>query len=862
MSINAIIRIFARCSSANPRFNANHKIHLTCSLFSTLVRYISFLIILFTSTIAYAQPKEYFLSGMVRDSLSMEPLPYASIMLVDGKSGTLTDARGIFGMSVPMDAKALTVTCLGYDKKTVTVKYGPTNLYDLYLSPSTIELHEVVVHKKKYSKKNNPAVDFVRKLKENRHLTDPCRNESYEYTSNQHITLAINDFTKKNENSSLYRRFPFIWDYVDTSEVSGKPILNLISHDKTVRTTFINHGKSRKDSILAQHSVGIDEVADVSSMRTFYEDVLGEINLYDNDINLLQNRFVSPLSRIAPDFYRFYLTDTVQVEDEKCIVLSFYPRNSATFGFIGQIYVPADNPAMPIRRISMRTAPDINLNFIQTLHISQKFATAEDGSSLKVNDDITIEARIAPGTPGIYCRRQADYYDFAINMRQPAMLVSPTLATAALSDSVPSASDSVASLLTRMRKVPVFYWGEKILKVLVGGYVPTGSPSKFDFGPVNTLVSHNSYEGWRFRLGGMTMAALSPRLFSKGYVAYGVNDNKFKYSGELEYSFIDKNQHSREFPIRSVRATYTYDLDHIGQHYLFTNSDNVFLSLQRMSDKHVAYRRYAEMLFTWEFDNHFSISASASSERLTPTPGLLFISGEGMNFSHLNTNGFAISLRYGKGEKFYQGRSYRIPINQDAPIFMLTHTFAPRSAFGNNFGLNKTEISVQKRFWFSAFGYADIMVEGTHIWGKTAFTGLSIPNANLSYTIQPESFALMNPMEFITDTSGSLFFTYNANGAIFNYIPFLKKLRLREVVSTAMFMGSLSHKNVPTHNPELLRFPTATSDASHTPYIELSAGLDNIFSCIRLDYVWRLTHRNPSYPIDRQGIRLAFHMTF
>lgn len=796
---------------------------------------------------------------MVRDSLTMEPLPYASVTLLDGKSGTLTDARGIFGLTVHRNAEALKVMCMGYETKIVPVKYGKTNLYDIYLSPSTTELHEVVVHKQKYSKKNNPAVDFVRLLKEKGYMTDPRLHDNYSYTSDQHITLALNDFKPKDENSTLFAKFPFIWDYVDTSEVSGKPILNLISHDKTTRVNYSDRGKTRSDSILESKSAGIDEIADVESMRTFYEDVLGDVDLYANDINILQNRFVSPLSRIAPDFYRFYLTDTVKVDDERCVVLSFYPRNSATFGFIGQIYVPVDNPKMPIRRITMRTAPDINLNFIRTLNITQKFITADDGSTLKVSDDITIEARVAPGTPEVYCRRRADYYDFAID-NQSATSESFTLPDH--TTFTPSSTASVASLLHRLRSVKIFYYGEKALKILVSGYVNTGKPSKFDIGPVNTMISHNSYEGWRFRLGGMTTAALSPHWFSRGYVAYGVSDKKFKYEGELEYAFNDKKQHSREFPIRSVRATYRYDIDHLGQHYLFTNSDNFFLSLQRMADKHVAYRRDANVKFTWEFDSHFSIVTELSAARLTPTPDLLFSNGLGENFSHLTTNAVTLTLRYAKGEKFYQGRSYRFPINQDAPIILLSHTFAPGGSLGNTFGVNKTELSVAKRFWFSAFGYADLMLQGAHIWGSTSFTQLSIPNANLSYTIQPESFALMNPMEFITDTSGSLFFTYNANGAIFNYIPFLKKLRLREVVGTAMFMGKLSDRNNPLLHPSLLRFPVATSDASRTPYIEVSAGLDNIFTCIRLDYVWRITHRNPSYPIDRSGLRVAFHMTF
>lgn len=806
-----------------------------------------------------AQKSEYYISGMVRDSVTLEPLPYASVTLTDGRAGTLTDSRGIFGLTAPVTATGLQVTCLGYERKTVPVAKGSTNLYDILMAPATEELREVVVRKKKYSKKNNPAVDFARRLRHSRDANDPRRRPLYSYVYDQHITLALNDFQKRDESSRLFKRFPFLWDYVDTSEISGKPILRLASHDKAAHVSY-THG-SRTEKVDTVISSGIDEVADVASMRAFYEDVLREVDLYDNNINILQNRFVSPLSPIAPDFYRFYLTDTVEVNSERCIVLSFYPRNSSAFGFIGQVYVPLDVESMPIRRVTMRTPHDINLNFIESLRIHQDFATAPDGSSLKLSDDITIEGKVAPGTPGIYCRRHAVYKDHAFDS-VPVL----SAEAAARQDSLPSRSESrtTAELMTRLRQVPLYYWGEKIVSALVKGYVPTGRDSKFDVGPLNTMVSHNSYEGWRFRLGGMTTANLSPHFFARGYAAYGTSDHRFKYSAEVEWAFNRKDYHSREFPIRSVRLTHSYDIDHIGQHYLFTNSDNFFLSLRRLPDPHVAYRRFTELRFTWEWENNFSVMLAASSRRLAPTPDLPFIDGNGRIYHHLNTNGLTVELRYAPGEKFYQTKSYRIPINLDAPVVTLTHTFAPRGALSNSFGSNRTELALQKRFWLSAFGYTDIVVRGGHVWDRTTFTDLLTPNANLSYTIQPESFALMNPMEFITDTYAEMFFTYWANGALLNYIPLVKKLKLREVVGANVFWGSLSNRNSPALHPDLLQLPagTGTADASHTPYVELSAGLDNIFRCLRVDYVWRITHRHPAYEIDRGGLRIAFHMTF
>ncbi|MDE7443851.1 MAG: carboxypeptidase-like regulatory domain-containing protein, partial [Muribaculaceae bacterium] len=421
----------------------------------------------------------------------------------------------------------------------------------------------------------------------------------------------------------------------------------------------------------------------------------------------------------------------------------------------------------------------------------------------------------------------------------------------------------MAEFITRMRKVPLYYWTEKILRILVSGYISTGPNSKWDFGPMNTSLSFNDIEGLRMRAGGMTTANLSPHWFGRGYVAYGTKDHKWKYKGELEYSFNKKRYHSREFPVQSLRLTHMYDLDMLGQHYLFTNPDNVFLSLKRQPDTQMTYRRLTQLEFIMELYNNFSILITAASERQEATRYMPFFNAYGIHFGHYNETSLKLQLRYAPGEKFYQTKTYRYPINMDAPVFLISHIIAPKKSFGNMFALNKTEASIQKRFWFSAFGYLDAIISGGHVWSRSPYPNLLIPNANLSYTIQPESYALMNAMEFINDSYASCDLTYWANGAILNYVPVLKRLKWREAFSFRALWGHLSNKNNPDLNPELFRFPSDAHSRRMTsqPYMEAGVGLDNIFKILRVDYVWRLSYRN-SYRCDKSGVRIALHFTF
>ncbi|MDE6295837.1 MAG: carboxypeptidase-like regulatory domain-containing protein, partial [Muribaculaceae bacterium] len=394
--------------------------------------------------------------------------------------------------------------------------------------------------------------------------------------------------------------------------------------------------------------------------------------------------------------------------------------------------------------------------------------------------------------------------------------------------------------MTRLRSIPVIYWGEQVLKILVNGYVATGKKSKIDLGPVNTLISYNHLEGVRLRVGGVTTADLSPHWFGRGYIAYGFKDRKFKYDAEIEYSFLPKKVHAREFPVHLLRARYKYELDMIGQRYFFTNQDNVFLSLKRHQSDLGLYKRDGAIDYELEMTNNLSVMASLDHYTYHATPWLPFVNGAGTNINHYSVSQIAVTLRYAPGERFVQARSYRTPVNLDAPIFTLTQRLAIRHWLNTDFNVNITEASIFKRIWLSAFGYLDVLLKGGKIWSRVQYPELLWPNANLSYTIQPESYSLMNPMEFAMDYYGSLDLTYWMNGLIFNRIPLLKKLKCREVIGYKMLMGGLTRKNNPEFNPELFRFPAdaGVTRMTSTPYMELSAGIDNILTILRLDYVW------------------------
>lgn len=834
-----------------------------------------------------AAPSGRRIAGVVRDSVTGENLGFVNVSTVPAGKGYITDSDGHFSFQVPRSGVTLKANSLGYADKEVFVTPAMADtapLIEILLAPVAVDLSEVVVKpkKEKYSKRNNPAVAFMERIRRCRDLNDPRKEKLYTYKVYSKTVMGLNDFNTDMSKGSGRKRLSFMTDYIDTAFWSGKRVLDLSLKERFATRIFSSDPSARKEIVEGERSVGIDEILDQGNVRAAVTDVLREIDIYDNSITLLQNRFVSPLAKIGPDFYRYYLSDTVMVAGERCVELSFTPRNPETLGFNGKIFVPLGDSTMSIRRVVMRVPHAANVNYIKNLVITQNFMRDSLGRTHKTLEDMSIELQLVPGTPEFYARNLSVYEGFSYDPPAESKDYLSRLGNQFVIDEADSRDDgfwsaarlvplsraeaSMSAMTGRIRKIPVLYWAEKVVGILSRGYIktdPKGKKSKFDFGPLNSFISFNDVEGLRLKVGGLTTANLSSRWFARGYLAYGCKDGRFKYSLELEHSFVDKKYHSREFPVHAIRALHKYDTDMLGQHYLFTSPDNIFLSLKRKESDLVTYRRLSELTYLLELRNNFSVQATLRHEIQNATRWVTFQRGDGIRDSRFTQAAMCVALRWAPGETFTQGYTNRAPVNMDAPVFELSHEFGPKGFLGAGFTLNRTELSVQKRLWLSAFGYIDAIARGGIIWSQVQYPALLWPNANLSFTIQPQSYALMNPMEFAIDKFASIDLTYWTQGLLMNHIPLLSKLRLREVVTFKALWGGLSHKNNPEFNDNLYRFPldSGTRLMTSKPYMEIGVGIDNILTFLRVDYVWRLSYRDTP-GADRSGLRVALHFSF
>lgn len=832
------------------------------------------------------------IQGVVTDSLTNEPIPYLSVFYEGKGVGSITDNDGNYKVETRKGWNKLTFSAVGYVTKVVNIIPGVTKNLNVRMRPDDIMLDEVVVKPKreKYSRKNNPAVELMKKVIAHKKNNKLSENDYYQYNKYQKITMSLNDVTPEMLEKGMYKKMPFLKDQIELCEETNKFILPISVDETASQKIYRKHPKSEKTIIKGMSSTGVNELFATGDMlSTVLKDVFTDVNIYDNDIRLLQYPFISPISSSdAISFYKFYIMDTTFVDKDKCFHLTFVPNNSQDFGFTGHLYVLADS-SYTVKKCTMNLPKKSGVNFVDNMDIIQEFEQLPNGEWVLKTDDMIVEMTLMKIMQGFQIRRTTRYSDYAFD-ELPQQLFKRKGAEIKEADAMMRGDDfwnqyrpvpltqtesSMDMLVKRLEQMPGFKYVIFVLKAFIENFVETGTkehPSKVDIGPVNTMISNNYIDGLRLRMSAQTTANLNPHLFFKGYYAYGFKDHRSKYMGEVEYSFNKKEYLPREFPKNSITFSYQYDVMSPTDKFLKTDKDNVFVSFKTSTVDQMSYVR--NIALKYENETQFGLKTTVEVKHCTdePTGGLAYITNDDQKtlVPEIQTMEVSLAFRYAPGETFVNTKQRRIPVSFDAPVFTLSHTAGFKGVLGGEYNYNLTEIGLYKRFWFSSWGKIDMFVKGGAQWNKVPFPLLIMPAANLSYILQRETFNLINNMEFLNDRYASLDVSWDLNGKIFNRIPLLKKLKWREAIGFKMLYGHLTDKNNPMKHPgdsELFLFPTRDGRPTSfvmdpkTPYMECSVGIHNIFKILHIDYVRRLNYLD--HPdANKWGVRFMVMMTF
>ena len=829
--------------------------------------------------------------GIVKDSITGEPLPFVSVYFDGSTIGAMTDDNGTFTLQNNQGYTKLAAASLGYDTKFIDLKPGKKNdNLEVLLKPTAFEISEVVVKPKreKYTRKDNPAVELIKKVIAHKNDNRIEAKPEYQTEVYEKLSLSLDNFNPNLDKNKFLKKFKFIKNYLDTSEFNGKPILTVSVRENLSDFYYRKSPKAEKTIVRAKRMQGIDKTLDDGGgITSNLEEIFKSINIFDNNIPILLNRFVSPLSStLATTYYHYYIMDTLDVGGDKCVDLAFVPANSESYGFTGRLYITLDGN-YAVKKVLLNTPANINLNWVDKLRIEQEFKQMPDSTWVLDQENTFVNFYVVKGTQQLYAHQLRNYDNYNFNVQNadsvfgllgalhvlPEATAQPdTFWTHNRPIPLKEKEDALKDLLGQLRKVPAFNAIIKTAEILITGYIPTANDkkvTKFDFGPMNTTFSANHLEGFRMRVGGMTTANLNPYWFASGYLAYGTNDRKIKYNLKLTHSFTKKEYHEGENPVNNLSFIQEYDVYTPGQDFLFTSKDNIFVAWKVGEPvTKMQYIRKSVLQYEKEWLNGLTWKSWIMNQNNEAAGTLQYIkrdeSGNLYHIKDFTTSEIGTQLRFAPGERAYNGRSGKesvFNLSKDAPVFKLSHQLGIKGVLGGDYNYNHTEISAEKRIWLSSFGHIDAQIKAGKVWDKVPFPLLILPNTNQSITIQPEAFHMMNALEFVTDQYVSFNATYYLKGWILNRIPGIKWLRLREVLSFNMIYGGLTDKNNPTLTPGLFLLPDGTQPLGSTPYMECSVGLENIFKILRIDYYRRLTYLD--HPdIKKGGIRIALRFTF
>lgn len=823
------------------------------------------------------------LSGTVKDASNGNPIINASIYVPGYKGVVSTDSTGAFHATIDHSFKQITVTLVGFKRQIINITPGKEAGLDISLYSNENDLNNVTVSTKKrakYRNKDNPAVELIRKIVANRDKNRPSHYDYVQYEKYEKLQISLSRFSDKITSSKLLRNYHFLFENVDTTKIEGKTLVPVYLEEKLSDEYYKKDPYKKKVFVKADQKVNYGEFIDNNGVSTYLNRLYQDIDIYENNISLFTNQFLSPISNTAPDLYMFYIRDTVPDTDGKKLVkLYFTPRNTNDLLFRGTMWVTLDGN-YAVQKLEMFTSKNINLNFVREMKIEQSFEKNPDGRYHLSKSDVMAEAGLSKSgkANGLYGERSVSFKDYKIDSAKassfydgPSEVVEEHSAELPDSfwithrhDTLTHAEAKVYHNIDSLRNMASYRRMMDIANLLFVGYKSFG---KWEAGPANAFYSFNPVEGFRLRFGGRTTPALSKRIYFETYAAYGFKDEKWK--GYLGVTYSINNKSIYEFPLNYIRASVQRETAIPGQQLQFVQEDNFLLSFKRGNNDKWLYNDYYKIDYVHELANHLSYGMGFKYWKQTPAGEIEYVkASNGENVANITTSEINANIRWAPHEQFYNNKVYRLPIINKYPIFTFNYSRGIKGFFNGEYNYNSFDLRVDKRAYMSWLGYSDLVLQGNYITGQLPYPLLDIHHANQTYAYQLDSYNMMNFLEFVSDHYVSLSIDHHFNGLLFNRIPLFRKLKWREVIEAKILYGGVRDENNPAKNPNVYKFPTdpasgmpVTFSLNGRPYIEGGFGITNIFRVIRVDLVKRFTYlENPD--IATWGIRVRYKFDF
>ena len=801
-------------------------------------------------------------TGKVVDGVSGELLPFVTVGFLDTRISSNSDLEGVYSLETYYATDSIRATCLGYRPVTLSIKRDQAQVIDFTLQPSSGELKEVVVT---YSE--NSAFAVLRQVIRNKPANNRAKLAAYEYESYNKVEFDLNNITEDFKNKKLFKDFKFIFDYVDTT--TTKESLPIFMTETLSDVYYRQEPKTRREIIRANRVSGVEN----ESITQFMGDMYQNVNIYQNFLTLFGKNFVSPIADGGSQHYDYLLVDSNWVDRAWCYQIRFKPKHQQQLCFSGEMWI--NDTSFAVRRIDAGIEPGTNLNFVQEFTVHQEYDEVAHEVYMLTKDQLMVDLNPLKDEgevnknpiQGFYGRRNASYRDFKINRARDDAFYNGVSEVIVDEDPLSESADfwdqhrhtplskrenDIYHMVDTMKRVPKFRTYLDLINTVVTGYYKLG---KVEVGPYFNVYSFNPVEGNRFRLGMRTSNKFSKRIEYSGFVAYGTHDEEFKY-GFGARGFISKE------PRQLLGVYHNRDIEQLGQSISAFKQDNVLSSVLRNAPNNkLTLVNEFKVTYERQWFQGFSNTVLFRVRTLYPRGDLVYLKFKNSEdfpvpISSIRTTELAINTRYAYREKFVSGTFRRVSLGTKYPAFELHCAFGIRNLLGSDHEYQKFVFRVNQRVPTGVLGNLRYAAEIGRVFGTLPYPLLIVHPGNETFYYDEAAYNTMNFFEFISDRYASLSLQQHFDGFLLNRIPLLRKLKWREVIGVKGVIGDLDAK----HADELLFLPIMRR-LNEGPFVEASAGLENVFKFLRVDGVWRLTYRD-SPRATLFGLRMKININF
>ncbi len=815
--------------------------------------YIS-LFLFFWSVISFSQ--NYTITGKVFDSETKEPLPFVPVLIKGTTVGSTTDFDGNYSITTTKLGDSIVASYVGYKKLTRAIKRGENQTINMPMVLEGVNLLEVVI-----KPGENPAHRIIRNVIAHKQYNNKRKLDAYQYETYNKVEFDLNRIPKEMQEKKLFKPIKFVFDNVDSVYSGEKPSLPIFITESLSDLYYRSNPNLKKEVIKASKVTGIENTSITSVMGDMYQN----INIYDNNILVFGKDFVSPISDNGFFYYKYYLEDSLFIGNTRCYQIRFKSKRPQELCFSGNMWI--SDTTWAIKRIEMSIPKDANINFINAANVVQEF-TQIDSTWMLSKDRLIIDFAMNKNQVGIYGRKTTSYKNVIVNqpkdvkfyefgdkivVEDDALKQSDDFWNANRHDSLSIREKKIYHMIDTIKTLPVYKTWVDIFTLFVSGYRVVNN---FEIGPYFNLISYNKIEGPRVRFGGRTSSKFSRWYELQGYVAYGFNDEKFKYSIGFK-SFISKKPHRQ-----LVGMTYKSDYEILGQSQNGFSQDNIFASLFRTSPLTNLTR--VDQTYAWyerEWLDGLTSKVTLAGRTITPllANAYKYYKKDGSigTKENIKNTEIRLNVRFAYKEKFISGDFSRISLGTKWPVLQINYAKSLQNAFRGEYDYQKVVFNLSDRVrLISLLGYTDYTAEVGKIYGAVPYPLMELHGGNETYVYDYMSFNMMKYYEFASDQYASIGMFHHFEGLLFNKIPLIKKLKWREVVTCKALWGSVNEKNRRT-----LIFPTTLNALGNEPYVEVSAGIENIFKVFRIDALWRSTYLRPK-AIENFGVKFGFQLAF